>query len=42
MTALLKQRELADSLARVAADSLRMVNEAQVEPQQTTEDEFFF
>ena len=39
---LLKQRELADSLARVAADSLRMVNEAQVEPQQTTEDEFFF
>ena len=42
VTALLKQRELADSLARVAADSLRMVNEAQVEPQQTTEDEFFF
>ena len=39
---ILKQRELADSLARVAADSLRMVNEAQVEPQQTTEDEFFF
>ncbi len=42
VAALLKQRELADSLARVAADSLRMVNEAQVEPQQTTEDEFFF
>lgn len=42
VTALLKQRELADSLARVAADSLRMVNEAQAEPQQTTEDEFFF
>lgn len=42
VTVLLKQRELADSLARVAADSLRMVNEAQVEPQQTTEDEFFF
>ncbi|MBQ3209394.1 MAG: PASTA domain-containing protein [Alistipes sp.] len=42
VAALLKQRELADSLARVAADSLRMVNEAQVEPQQTTDDEFFF
>ncbi len=38
---LLKQRELADSLARAEADSLRMLND--VAPQeQATEDEFFF
>ena len=37
----LQERELADSLARVAADSLRMLNSVQPQPQQA-EDEFFF
>ena len=39
--AALQERELADSLARVAADSLRMLNSVQPQPQQA-EDEFFF
>lgn len=38
---LLKQRELADSLARVQADSLRMLNDVAPQPQ-AEEDEFFF
>ena len=37
----LKQRELADSLARVEADSLRMLNNVAPQPQ-AEEDEFFF
>ena len=37
----LKQREMADSLARVEADSLRMLNDVAPQ-QQAEEDEFFF
>jgi hypothetical protein len=42
---ILKQQAIADSLAIVAADSLRMVNghqQEQLQHQATTEDEFFF
>lgn len=42
---ILKQQAIADSLAIVAADSLRMVNihqQEQLQHQETTEDEFFF
>lgn len=37
----LRQREVADSLARVTADSLRMLNSVEPQPEQA-EDEFFF
>jgi hypothetical protein len=36
-----KQRELADSLARIEADSLRMLQVVEPQPEQA-EDEFFF
>ena len=36
-----KQREMADSLARVEADSLRMLQVVEPQPEQA-EDEFFF
>ena len=39
---LLRQQAVADSLAQVTADSLRMVNNVEPQPQQAEDDEFFF
>lgn len=39
---ILRQRELADSLASVAADSLRMLNIVEPQPVEQADDEFFF
>ena len=39
---LLRQQAVADSLAQITADSLRMVNNVEPQPQQAEDDEFFF